>query len=444
MIYRTCQICGRELEPTDENFWIKNNSSRNLINKLGHVCKDCDNVTLFECHGCGKELPRDENYFDSIGNSMRSTCRRCRTNRSKERQAAANKGNRVCDKCLQSLSCSSFEGTRKTCIRCRNQRRASENSAKRLNADDSWQKPDEFSDCTKCGEKKPITSTYFEPRPEVECGFRSQCRDCLYPRKAGYVRKCRAKRRKELGVEEYNRRKSKVHKKWYHKNKEHMKEWRKTSVATHYNNWKRYKIWMSLDEYKELVAFKSCFFCGYDDFGEHINGMCRIDQSQDVSIENRDNYVVACAICNGSKGTLDPITFVDRCKIVNDDLHHSQTEWPVNNPSSYAMYASRSIRMGFGEIGITEAEFRMYQLDVCHYCERRPQNGCGLDRKQNDSIYIVDNVVSCCGECNYLKKAQDYDDFFVHCERVSDYCDLSQLPVSIEDIMRCYAHVRQG
>lgn len=41
---------------------------------------------------------------------------------------------------------------------------------------------------------------------------------------------------------------------------------------------------------------------------------------------------------------------------------------------------------------------------VCIYCQGKlPKSGCGLDRKDNDIGYLLDNVVPCCGSCNRLK-----------------------------------------
>ena len=40
----------------------------------------------------------------------------------------------------------------------------------------------------------------------------------------------------------------------------------------------------------------------------------------------------------------------------------------------------------------------------CHYCDGKLNpTGCGLDRKDNELGYVIENVVPCCRECNTVK-----------------------------------------
>lgn len=64
----------------------------------------------------------------------------------------------------------------------------------------------------------------------------------------------------------------------------------------------------------------------------------------------------------------------------------------------------------------------------CHYCGIAPANIWrakrsnfrynGLDRVDNSKGYVLDNVVTCCGECNMAKKQRSVDEFISHCKRV--------------------------
>ena len=38
----------------------------------------------------------------------------------------------------------------------------------------------------------------------------------------------------------------------------------------------------------------------------------------------------------------------------------------------------------------------------------------GIDRKDNNIGYIIENCVSCCGICNRMKMDMSYDDFLNH------------------------------
>jgi hypothetical protein len=40
----------------------------------------------------------------------------------------------------------------------------------------------------------------------------------------------------------------------------------------------------------------------------------------------------------------------------------------------------------------------------CHYCKGPlDQTGCGIDRKDNDKGYEIENISVCCGTCNMIK-----------------------------------------
>jgi hypothetical protein len=55
--------------------------------------------------------------------------------------------------------------------------------------------------------------------------------------------------------------------------------------------------------------------------------------------------------------------------------------------------------------GLSFEEWRNFVSDTqCHYCDgAMPETGIGLDRKNNDIGYILENVASCCQECNRIK-----------------------------------------
>lgn len=73
---------------------------------------------------------------------------------------------------------------------------------------------------------------------------------------------------------------------------------------------------------------------------------------------------------------------------------------------------------------LTKEEFRILILSNCHYCNSPPNsientkntNGHflynGIDRKDNEIGYVLQNCLSCCSDCNWLKGASSYD-FFI-------------------------------
>jgi len=60
------------------------------------------------------------------------------------------------------------------------------------------------------------------------------------------------------------------------------------------------------------------------------------------------------------------------------------------------------------ELAITFDQYSEEVIKPCFYCQdyfRKNEvgTGCGLDRVDNTKGYLIDNIVSCCAHCNYLK-----------------------------------------
>lgn len=87
----------------------------------------------------------------------------------------------------------------------------------------------------------------------------------------------------------------------------------------------------------------------------------------------------------------------------------------------------RSMKKGASERNhewfLTKNQIRVLTKQNCHYCGIAPQqkihpercNGVyiynGLDRVDSSKGYTLDNVVSCCGVCNYAKHTQTIEQF---------------------------------
>lgn len=58
------------------------------------------------------------------------------------------------------------------------------------------------------------------------------------------------------------------------------------------------------------------------------------------------------------------------------------------------------------EVSLTRDQYDTLVLGAsCSYCmEPLPKEGVGLDRIDNDKGYSLDNVLPCCGDCNYLRQ----------------------------------------
>lgn len=85
-------------------------------------------------------------------------------------------------------------------------------------------------------------------------------------------------------------------------------------------------------------------------------------------------------------------------------------------------YKSNALSKGL-EMSLSGKQMIELFSNNCHYCGISPStlshpNKCngpflynGIDRLNNDKAYTIDNVVTCCSECNYKKSSQSYIDF---------------------------------
>lgn len=87
--------------------------------------------------------------------------------------------------------------------------------------------------------------------------------------------------------------------------------------------------------------------------------------------------------------------------------------------------------------GLTDREFFTLIQRPCHYCgqppsrplpkllRNRPTNAGfaynGVDRKNNDDGYAIENTVPCCTACNRFKRAMSYEQFIAYLDRVETF-----------------------
>lgn len=80
----------------------------------------------------------------------------------------------------------------------------------------------------------------------------------------------------------------------------------------------------------------------------------------------------------------------------------------------YSNYV-RNARVAGREFSITKEQARILFSGNCYYCQTPPSNVMnrnnngdfvynGIDRVDNSIGYTIENCVSCCANCNYLKK----------------------------------------
>lgn len=95
---------------------------------------------------------------------------------------------------------------------------------------------------------------------------------------------------------------------------------------------------------------------------------------------------------------------------------------PVANKESllkaiYSRYRNGANKRGL-EFNISIELMDKYFRADCYYCGVMVHI-IGLDRVDNSIGYVDGNIVSCCEECNRMKRVQSQDDFIKRCRAIS-------------------------
>ena len=160
------------------------------------------------------------------------------------------------------------------------------------------------------------------------------------------------------------------------------------------------------------MMFSGCFYCG--DIATTID---RIDSKLDHTVEN---CVGCCHGCNMSKGTADPSTFIRKaCYRVCGEYVDKDTDiWFVhkNKPGMWD-YKSRAKKKGV-LFELTKENFGTLVKGNCAYCKRSPTTWFGIDREVPSKGYVIENVVSCCFDCNTDKFEDDVESMMARNKRI--------------------------
>ncbi len=87
-----------------------------------------------------------------------------------------------------------------------------------------------------------------------------------------------------------------------------------------------------------------------------------------------------------------------------------------NKQYQFNKYKSNAIARNL-QFELTIDNFKKYWKQPCYYCGDKIET-IGLDRVNNDKGYTIDNVVSCCAICNYMKRNLSKEDFINKCKKI--------------------------
>jgi len=224
------------------------------------------------------------------------------------------------------------------------------------------------------------------------------------------------------------------------RDKEHRNEIVRNNMHPQYTTYKKgarernLHFSISYEEYETIVK-NPCYYCGMTQ-ERGFNGIDRINSSNGYILTN---CVSCCQMCNYMKGTLGFNVFIKRIEhILTYQGIISKRLYPEcfanHRKCTFNQYRNRAINMGL-EFSIIESQYNSITDDNCYICGKTndENNENGIDRIDNKRGYVVDNIKSCCAECNCMKIDYDLHDilekfmkiYSIHSENSIIYNDTS-------------------
>ena len=181
-------------------------------------------------------------------------------------------------------------------------------------------------------------------------------------------------------------------------------------------NAKERKILFTLDQvHFQYLIENTCYYCGV----MQENGYNGIDRKQSSLGYITDNYVSCCKICNYMKGSLDELVFICRIlhilsyqnKIEETDIHYDNCFGNTNPKSIYFDHYYKGAVKRNLQFELNKEDFQTIILNKCYICGKANSNihQNGIDRRENEKGYLIENCLACCGECNFMKKNYSFE-----------------------------------
>ena len=383
-------------EPKTENAYCKKHKGAFLIEEgLKRGQRVCANVI----RGC-REV-NDLTY-------TKSRCEPClEKERAREKARRTTKeeveeGTKQCTTCSKVCPLDQFKGKlgeTKTCLTCREDNKRA----------DAKRDMDHTRELARTNEKKP-------ERREVKQAWK----DSNVEKCATYWIEYR-KRQIQKDLDAYLKRNAAQAKKWRDANPEKVKQNnlnKKNSIVSHYKTYqmsasdKKLDFKFSMEEFEKMVSLP-CYYCGIIQ-EKGFNGIDRLHSSEHYT---QTNCVSCCEMCNMMKGTTGPNIFVGRVEHILTHVKVIDGKLCPENfvdikGETYTDYKRRAEKKGL-LFEISQETFNHYTDLPCYLCGKEISDihSNGIDRYDNAKGYTIDNVRSCCGTCNYIKRNHEYENF---------------------------------
>ena len=353
--------------------------------------------------GCRTQLDLEYQY---------SRCQSClEKDRNQDKTRRVNATNRKKTDTHQTCStcCNEFEnslfigvngGTTKTCKNCRDANRIQ----------------DQKRDKEHCNELHRIT----DKKPE-RIAKKAEWKEASYEKIVMYCMNHR-QRKIDEDITEYLARNAQNAKQWRDNNPDKVtmiNQNKINNINLQYGVYSRSARDKNLDfeilqeEFDKLVK-EPCHYC--DVIQERgFNGIDRLGSNIGYIV---DNCVSCCKTCNYMKCSLSVDVFLKRIEHIlsyNNKIkgRYFPEEYSSYSAVSYNEYKRRADNKSL-LFEITNDEYVELIADNCYLCGRDGSNEFtnGIDRIDNNLGYIMTNVKSCCGSCNYIKKDMELNELF--------------------------------
>lgn len=183
------------------------------------------------------------------------------------------------------------------------------------------------------------------------------------------------------------------------------------------------------DDFTNDIMFdmmtKGCYYCG--------DVATTIDRLNSTLGHTPENCVGCCGPCNNSKGIADPATFIRKSyfKARRKYVDNVIDVWFVNKKKpEWKIYKRNAIKKEV-PFELDEEKWNSLITDECAYCHRMPTTWFGVDRVVPSTGYVIDNVVTCCYDCNLDKHTHDVETTMTRNERIASRIDIGDLIIEV-------------
>ena len=365
-------------------------------NELGLKC--CKNVT----RGCRTQLPKD-------GKSACETCLAMYRQEDREKRGAIviTETEKTCSSCCKMYPLEHYNGVHgdtKTCQSCRAY----------FKIQDEKRDKEHVNELARKNEKKP-------ERREVKQKWNENNHEKVALANLNY----RA-RQIDKDQEEYLKHKAESAKKWRHENPEKMREINQRKINSIDEQYgvckttarsKGLAFELPFELYHTLVT-SPCYYCGIIQ-EKGFNGIDRPDSTKGYI---PDNALSCCQMCNFMKGNNSPNTFIHHAEHIlthQNIIQGRRFDTKNTRRVSFSDYKKRAEEKE-REFTLTEEMFEQEIIKDCYLCGKSntDSHSNGLDRFDSKKGYTEDNILSCCGNCNYFKNNYLYEDVLKKCELI--------------------------